>query len=149
MNKMDMTQGFTLVRNLAATPEQVWHAWTDPDAISDWWHPYNTSTPRKEVEVDVRVGGSYVYTMVNDDTGERVVSGGVYQEVAPFQRLVFTWGDPGADPADTPVVTVTLEAAGAGTKMTFDLHGVPGARGDGFFYDGWDEALDMLEKHLA
>src|SRR5699024_1040594 len=78
-----MAKAFTITRSLNATAQQVWHAWTDPDAIADWWHPRNTSTPREEVKVDVRVGGHYRYTMVNDDTGERVVTGGVYKEVAP------------------------------------------------------------------
>lgn len=149
MSKTDMNQAFTLVRSLNATPQQVWHAWTDPDAISAWWHPRNTSTPREEVEVDLRVGGHYVYTMVNDETGERVVTGGIYQDIAHYERLIFTWGEPGADPDDTPLVTVTLEPESNGTRMTFELRGVSGHSGDGFFYDGWDEALDALEQHLA
>lgn len=90
MSNTDLAQAFTIIRSLDATPQQVWHAWTDADAISDWWHPRNTSTPREEVEVDVRVDGQYIYTMVNDDTGERVVTGGVYKEVTPYERLVFT-----------------------------------------------------------
>lgn len=149
MNNTDMAQAFTIMRHLKATPPQVWHAWTDPDAIAQWWHPRNTSTPREEVEVDAQVGGHYVYTMVNDDTGERVITGGVYKEVAPYERLVFTWGEPGADPDDTPVVTVTLQPEDDGTLMTFELRGVTGQPGDGFFYDGWDEALDVLEEYLA
>ncbi|NWN88917.1 MAG: SRPBCC domain-containing protein [Micrococcaceae bacterium] len=149
MSKTDMTQAFTMIRNLDATPQQVWHAWTDPDAISDWWHPRDTSTPREEVEVDVRVGGHYIYTMVNDGTGERVVTGGVYKEVIPPKRLVFTWGEPGGDPEDTPVVTVTLEPDNNATLMTFELRGFSGQPGDGFVYDGWDEALDALEEYLA
>jgi len=145
----DMAKAFTITRSLNATAQQVWHAWTDPDAIADWWHPRNTSTPREEVKVDVRVGGHYRYTMVNDDTGERVVTGGVYKEVAPYERLVFTWGEPGADPKKTPVVTITLEPEENGTRMIFELRGVSGQPGDGFFYDGWDEALDVLEEYLA
>src|SRR5699024_4909483 len=105
----DMAKAFTITRSLNATAQQLWHAWTDRDAIADWWHPRNTSTPLEEVKVDARVGGHYRYTMVNDDTGERVVTGGVYKEVAPYERLVFTWGEPGADPKKTPVVTITLE----------------------------------------
>ena len=54
---------------------------------------------------------------------------------------MFTWGQPDDDPHDAPVVTVTLEPVGEGTRMTFDLRGVEGKPGDWFFYDGWDEAL--------
>lgn len=149
MSNTDMTAAFKIVRRLDATPEEVWHAWTNPDAIADWFHPRNTSTPREEVEVDVRIGGQYTYTMVNDDTGDRVVTGGVYQDVSPYERLAFTWGEPGADPDDTPVVTVTLEPEESGTLMTFELRGASGKPGDGYFYDGWDEALDVLEEHLS
>src|SRR5699024_11837248 len=102
-----------------------------------------------EVAGDASVGERYAYTLVNDDTGERVVTGGVYQEVAPVARLVFTWGEPGSDPEDTPLGTVTLEPSGGGTHMTFELHGFAGQPGDGFVYDGWDEALDVLEEYLA
>lgn len=87
--------------------------------------------------------------MVNDDTGERFITGGVYQEITPYERLVFTWGEPDADPDDAPVVTVTLEPEQRGTRMIFELRGVSGQPGDGFFYDGWDEALDVLTEHLA
>ena len=87
--------------------------------------------------------------MVNDTTGEQVVTGGVYREVAPFTRLVFTWGYPDGNQDDQPVVTITLEPPGAGTRMTFDLRGVDGKKGDGFFHDGWDEALDSLEDYLS
>jgi uncharacterized protein YndB with AHSA1/START domain len=145
---IDRAQGFTIVRTFDATPEEVWAAWTDPDQVAQWWHPYNTSTPRESVEIDARIDGHYTYTMVNDETGQSVVTGGVYREVVPFERLVFTWGEPDADPHDTPVVTITLEAIGDGTRMTFDLRGVSGAPGDGYFHDGWTETLDTLGMHI-
>lgn len=145
---IDTSKGFTLVRTFGASPKEVWKAWTDPDSAVQWWHPRGTSTPRETVEIDAPVGGRYTYTMVNDASGDRVVTGGVYLEVAPFERLVFTWGEPDGDPDDTPIITVTLETVSEGTRMTFDLRGVDGVRGDGFFYDGWDEALDVLGEYL-
>lgn len=145
---IDASKGFTLVRTFDATTEEIWTAWTDPDSLAEWFSRW-TTTPRETVEVDARVGGRYTYTMVNDDTGDKVVTGGVYREVVPFERLVFTWGDPEGDPDDTPVVTITLESVDGGTRMTFDLRGVDGAKGDGYFYDGWDEALDSLGEHMG
>ncbi|HAM26700.1 MAG TPA: SRPBCC domain-containing protein [Microbacteriaceae bacterium] len=146
---IDTSRGFTLVRTFEATPEQIWKAWTDPDSAAQWWHPRGTSTPREAVEIDARVGGRYTYTMVNDATGDRVVTGGVYREVEPFERLVFTWGHPNGDPDDTPVITITLEPVHEGTRMTFDLRGVDGTKGDGYFYDGWQEVLVSLGDHLG
>lgn len=142
---IDASKGFTLVRTFDATPEEIWEAWTDPDSAAQWW----PSTPRETVEIDARVGGRYTYTMVNDATGERIITAGVYREVVPFERLVFTWGYPDGDPDDTPAITITLEPAGERTRMTFDLRGVEGKKGDGFFYDGWQDALDSLEEHLG
>ncbi|MCH8561822.1 SRPBCC domain-containing protein [Nesterenkonia sp. YGD6] len=145
---IDESKGFTLVRTFAATPEQVWTAWTDPDAAAQWFHPEGATTPRESVEMDVRVGGRYTYTMVNDEDGTEVVTAGVYREVSPFERLVFTWGDPHSDPDDAPVVTLVLATTDAGTQLTFDLRGAEGAKGDSFFYDGWDSALNVLDSFL-
>jgi uncharacterized protein YndB with AHSA1/START domain/DNA-binding transcriptional ArsR family regulator len=143
----DTTQGFSLARDFDATPEQVWRAWTDADEAARWWHPRGMTTPRESVAIDARVGGRYEYTMVDDTTGERYVTGGTYREVEPFSRLVFTWGVPDDDAA--PIATVTIEAAGDRTRMTFDLRGVEGSAGDGSYYDGWVSALDVLGDYLV
>jgi len=145
---IDTTKGFTLTREIDATPEELWTAWTDPDELAHWWHPRGVSTPRDSVQVDLQVGGRYAYTMVNDETGEAYPTGGVYREVVPHERLVFTWGEPGADPDDSPIATVTIEPLGELTRMTFQLQGVEGTVGDGSFYDGWVSALDVLVEHL-
>jgi uncharacterized protein YndB with AHSA1/START domain len=89
------------------------------------------------------------WTDPNDETGDAYPTGGVYLEVQPFERLVFTWGDPDAAPDDAPVATVTLAPNGGRTRMTFELRGVEGRPGDGFFYDGWDSALDVLVDYIA
>jgi uncharacterized protein YndB with AHSA1/START domain len=146
---IDTSKGFTLVRTFEATPEEIWEAWTDADSAAQWWHPGGTSTPRETVEIDARVGGRYTYTMVNDAYGHKVVTGGIYREVAPFERLVFTWGHPNGDPDDTPVITITLKPVHGGTRMTFDLRGVDGIKGDGSYYDGWQEVLVSLGDYLG
>ncbi len=146
---IDMTLGFTLVRDFDATPEELWAAWTDPDEAAVWWHPAGLRTPRETVTIDARVGGRYAYTMVDDATGARYPTGGVYREVVENVRLVFTWGSPDDDPDDAPLVTVTLEPLGRLTRQTFDLRGADGARGDGWIHDGWESALDELGAHMA
>ncbi|WP_166789551.1 SRPBCC domain-containing protein [Cryobacterium sp. TMS1-20-1] len=67
---------------------------------------------------------------------------------APVSRRK-SWGEPHGDPDDTPTVTITIEPVVNGTSMTFDLHGVDGSRGDGFFYDGWQDVLDSLGRYLS
>lgn len=146
---IDETKGFTLARTFAATPEEVWSAWTNPDEAAQWFHPEGASTPRESVEMDVRVGGRYTYTMVNDTDGTRYVTGGVYREVSPYERLAFTWGDPLGDPENTPVVTLVFTPTPEGTHMSFELRGVEGSQGDEYFYDGWDSALNVLAEYLS
>lgn len=147
---IDTSKGFTIVRTFDATPEELWDAWINADAIADWWRPRDTITPRESVEMDARVGGRYVYTMVNaSDPSKGVVTGGVFREMQPYTRLSFTWGYPDGDQNDQPVATVTFEPDGGRTRMTFDLRGVEGKQGDGFFYDGWDQVLDSLETYIS
>lgn len=145
---IDMTVGFTIVRDFTATAQELWRAWTDPDEAATWWHPEGVHTPRGSVTIDPRVGGRYAYTMVNNATGEEYPTGGVYREVVENERLVFTWGPPDDDPDAAPVITVSFEPLGGHTRMTFELRGFDGGPGDSFVYDGWDSALDQLTAHL-
>ena len=145
----DMSKGFSLSREYGATPDVLWRAWTDPDQVAEWWHPAGVHTPRESVSIDLRVGGRYAYTMVNDSSGEEYPTGGVYREVAPNERLAFTWGDPGDDPDDAPLVTLTLEPLGELTRLSFDLRGLDGMVGDGSYHDGWESALDELAGFIG
>lgn len=146
---IDMTRGFTLVREFNATPRELWQAWTNPDEAATWWHPAGLHTPRETVAIDARVGGTYAYIIVDDVTGERYPATGAYREVVENERLVFTWGSPLDDPDDAPLITVTFEQLGALTRMTFDLRGFDGKPGDANIYDGWESALDQLAAHLG
>lgn len=149
MQATDMTKGFTIIRYIEASPEQVWHAWTVPDLIAHWWHLPLTSTPREELEFDVRPGGYYIYTSIHHETEERMVSGGVYQEVQPYDHLVFTWGAPGLDPEALPLITVRLDRVSDGTHMSLELRGLPGQPGDNSYYDTWDVAVANLKAYLS
>lgn len=133
---------FTITRILNARRELVWRAWTEAKELAVWL----PSTPLESISFDVRKGGSYRYTMVNNETGEEYPTGGTFLEVVPFERLVFTWGHPN-DP-NSPVVTLTLSAQDDRTEMIFHMRGVAGHSGDQYFYDGWSNAFDTLMTHL-
>lgn len=145
---IDTTVGFTLVREFEATPEELWRYWTVPSEATHWFHPRGVHTPEETIRFDVREGGGYEYVMVNDATGERYPTAGEYREVVVNERLVFTWGSPEDDPDDCPVITLTFEPTGTGTRMTFDLRGVPAGPGDDV-YEGWIEAIDCLTEHAT
>lgn len=118
-----LTRGFVIVRRFAAPRELVYRAWTDPDQLQ-WFGDTGVPTDRHRTTVDLRVGGAWRIDMV-ESPDHRYTTGGVYREIVPPERLVFTWGAAGgwpdldpARPDDNPVVTVTLEPVDDGTEMT-------------------------------
>ena len=62
-----LEKAFTITRIFDAPRAEIWRAWTDPDEAAAWWHPRGLETPRESVELDVRPGGRYRYTMVAAD----------------------------------------------------------------------------------
>lgn len=141
---------FTITRVFDAPRDLVWRAWTDPEEAIFWWHPRGVNLPRESVEIDARPGGRYRYTMIAPD-GTEYPTTGVYREITPPERLVFTWGSQGDPDESAPVITVDFAThgdAGDETLMTFHLQGFDGAPGDEFVYDGWDSAFDILVEHL-
>ena len=78
----------TIKRRLNAPPAKVYGAWTEPEKIAGWFGPEGVETLR--AELDVRVGGRFRIVMRAPDGEEHDVSG-VYREVAPNQKLVFSW----------------------------------------------------------
>lgn len=146
---IDTSIGFTLTRELDATPQAIWDAWTNPDQAAHWLHPRGVSTPRESVEIDARVGGRYSYTMVNDISDEEYPTAGEYREVVPPEKLVFTWGMPDDGPDEQLLITVTITDLGELTRLTFDLRGYEGMSGDDNIYDGWESALDELVAFLG
>ena len=151
MNDLAMNREaeFTLTRLLDAPRELVWRAWTDPAELALWHHPRGVAIPAESVFADLREGGSYRYTLVNISTGQEFPTGGIYLEISEPERLVFTWANP-ADPVEgAPVVTITLDARGSKTELTFHLRGIPGFPGDDNVHDGWSEALESLGNYLS
>jgi uncharacterized protein YndB with AHSA1/START domain len=141
---------FTITRVFDAPRDLVWQAWTTEADAAEWWHPRGIEIKPGSVSVDARVGGRYAYTMVNPADGQEYPTAGVYREVTPPERLVYTWGSPGDPDDEAPVITVELrELPEDRTEMRFHLAGIDGAPGDDNVYDGWDSAFDMLAEQLA
>jgi len=132
----------TLNRRLNAPAEKVYAAWTDPEKIVKWFGP--DSGPVTRAETDLRVGGHYTIAF-NTENGERHQVGGVYREVVPNEKLVFTWAWHTTQERES-LVTITVKPDGAGSILTL-LH-------EKFFDEaardghkrGWSGSLDKLEK---
>lgn len=138
---------FTITRTLHAPRDVVWRAWTDEDELARWLYDFGR-TPRESISFDVREGGSYRYTLISDN-GEEYPTGGVFLEVVPPERLVFTWRNPDDSIDTAPVVTITLTERDGRTELVFSLRGIAGHPGDGNVYDGWDQALDSLASAVV
>jgi uncharacterized protein YndB with AHSA1/START domain len=112
-----------------------------------WFGPAQTNDGSVRAELDVRVGGRYRASFTTAD-GKYHQVGGVYREVVPDQRLVFSWAWH-STPERESLVTVLLKPDGAGTLLTlqheqfFDQAAADGHR------NGWTGSLDRLEKVFA
>jgi uncharacterized protein YndB with AHSA1/START domain len=137
----------TLTRRLNARPEKVYAAWTDPQKIARWFGPASVKAGSEKAEIDARIGGRYriSFTMEN---GEYSEVGGVYRELVPNERLVFSWAWH-STPERESLVTVSLKPDGDGTLLTlhheqfFDQAACEGHT------RGWRVVLDKLETYLA
>jgi uncharacterized protein YndB with AHSA1/START domain len=104
----------TITRVFDAPRELVWDAWTEPEQIARWWGKRGWSTPPESVALDVRPGGTFRLSSVNDEDGREMPLDAVYREVVEPERLVFERRGDGA------VASVTLADLGDGrTEMTF------------------------------
>ncbi|MBT2325790.1 SRPBCC domain-containing protein [Variovorax paradoxus] len=104
----------TLERHFEVAPDKVWRAWTDPQALKLWFGPAEiVSVPVSEI--DLRVGGRFRVVMLAAD-GERHEVGGVYREIVPNRKLVFSWAWH-STPERESRVTVLIEPAGRGARL--------------------------------
>jgi uncharacterized protein YndB with AHSA1/START domain len=137
----------TLQHFYPVAPEKVWRAWTDPQALSRWFGP-DGPQPVAHAELDLRVGGRFRVLFGGTDGKEHEVQG-VYQEVVPNRRLVFTWVWPRTTPERESQVTIELRQAGRGTEIVFThaQHHDEAAR-DGH-RQGWSASFVKLEQFLT
>jgi uncharacterized protein YndB with AHSA1/START domain len=135
----------TLVRRIKAPPAKVWAAITQPDLMMRWWGP--DAGPTLSVEADVRPGGrfSIVFRLLNGDEHNPT---GVYQQVVPEQKLVFTWDLPGAAEPQS-LVTFRLEPFDGGTELTLTHERLPDEAARVSHEHGWNGLLDKLPVFLG
>lgn len=134
------TLTITFQRTLAAPPDEVFDAWTDPEAMRAWWDP--TGTPLAACTIDARAGGKFEFTM---SSGHAPPFAGVYRVVDRPTRIVFD--------AMGAVGTVRLEAAGATTNMTVTIRCASAEHLAKFLElgvaEGTDRTLDNLVARIA
>jgi len=132
-------------RRFAATPERVFDAWTQPEALTEWWSAGPSHRPGL-AEVDLRVGGRYRLSMIDADGVETIV-GGEYVEVLRPARLAFTWSWDGG--TTTSLVEIDFELDGDVTLVTLRHSGLVTPESIERHERGWNGCLDSLERRFA
>ena len=133
-----------LHRVLRATPEKVYRAFLDGDALVKWLPPHGFTA--KVHHMDAKVGGSYKVSFTNFGTGKSHSFGGKYVELMPHERLRYTdrFDDPNL-PGEMQT-TVTLKKVSCGTELSVVQEGVPEVIPADACYLGWQESLELLAK---
>lgn len=133
-----------LHRVLRTTPERLYRAFLDPDAMAKWLPPNGFTG--KVHHLDARVGGRYRMSFTNFTTGQSHAFGGEYLELLPNERLRYTdqFDDPNL-PGEMQT-TVTLRPVLGGTELSVVQEGIPEAIPTEMCYLGWQESLVLLAK---
>ena len=142
-----------LTRLIDAPPEKLYRAWTEPALATQWFAPLPWTTPH--AEFDVRPGGANLIVMRSPE-GQEFPNRGVYLEVVPNRRLVFTDAYAAAwEPSEKPFMTVilTFDPEGGKTRYTARvLHWTVAdreAHEKMGFHQGWGQCADQLAALVA
>jgi len=136
------THTIRLHRVLRSTPEKIYRAFIEPEAMCKWLPPHGFTA--KVHHLDARVGGTFRMSFTNFSTGSSHSFGGEYLELLPHERLRYT--DKFDDPNLTGVmqVTVNLKQVSCGTEVNIVQEGVPAVIPAEACYLGWQESIGQL-----
>ena len=133
-----------LHRVLRCSPEKLYRAFTQPDAMAKWLPPNGFTC--KVHQMDARVGGTFKMSFTNFTTGNGHSFGGKYLELEPSSRIRYT------DKFDDPnlqgemITTVTLQKVSVGTELKVVQEGIPAAIPTEACHLGWQDSLAQLAK---
>jgi uncharacterized protein YndB with AHSA1/START domain len=138
------TNTVRLHRVLRATPEKVYRAFLDPDAMAKWLPPNGFTG--KVHHIDAKVGGDYKMSFTNFTTGQSHSFGGKYLELVPHERIRHTdkFDDPNL-PGEMQT-TISLKKVSCGTEVNIVQEGIPEAIPPEACYLGWQESLTLLAQ---
>jgi uncharacterized protein YndB with AHSA1/START domain len=131
-------------RVLRSTPERIYRAFLDPDAMAKWLPPNGFTG--KVHHMDAKVGGTFKMSFTNFTTGASHSFGGKYLELVAHERMRYTdtFDDPNL-PGEMQV-TVTLKPVSVGTELNVVQEGIPDVIPPEACCLGWQESLALLAK---
>ncbi len=138
------TNTVRLHRVLRATPERVYRAFLDADAMAKWLPPNGFTA--KIHHLDARVGGTFKMSFTNFTTQKSHSFGGTYLELVPGERLRYTDQFDDTNLPGEMVTTVTLKQVFCGTELNVVQEGIPAMIPAEACYLGWQESLVLLGK---
>lgn len=137
-----MSNVVKLHRILRATPERVYRAFLDPDALVKWLPPNGFTC--KVHQLEAKVGGTYKMSFTNFSTGQSHSFGGKYLELIPNERIRHTdsFDDPGL-PGEMHT-TISVRQVSVGAELSVVQEKIPEAIPKEACYLGWQESLALL-----
>lgn len=139
-----MPNTIRLHRVLRATPERVYRAFLDPDAMAKWLPPYGFTG--KVHHLDAKVGGTHKMSFTNFTTGKSHSFGGRYLDLKQHELIRYTDKFDDANLPGEMQVTVTLRKVSCGTELNIVQEGVPDVIPAEACYLGWQESLAQLAQ---
>ncbi|MBP7619025.1 MAG: SRPBCC family protein [Geothrix sp.] len=138
------TNTVQLHRVLRTTPERIYRAFLDADAMAKWLPPHGFTG--KVEHVDARVGGTYRMSFTNFSNGQSHAFGGRYLELVPNERIrhTDTFDDPNL-PGEMRT-TISLRPVSCGTEVDIVQEGIPAVIPPEACYLGWQESLLLLAQ---
>lgn len=136
------TNTIRLHRVLRSTPEKVYRAFLDADAMSKWLPPYGFIC--KVHHLDAKVGGTFKMSFTNFTTNQGHSFGGKYLELVPHERIRYTDKFDDANLPGEMHVTIALKKVSCGTEVNIEQAGVPAVIPAEACYLGWQESLNQL-----
>jgi len=142
---MTPTFELTVTRTIPAPRKKVFEAWLSPEALTRFMCPGEGMTVPK-VEVDPRVGGSFLIVMAAGD--QEIPHNGEYKTIQRYERLAFTWLSAHAKPGS--VVTIDFREKGPKeTELTLHHVGLPNEESRKNHEGGWGAILQKLGVYVG
>jgi uncharacterized protein YndB with AHSA1/START domain len=138
------TNTVKLHRVLKSTPDRVYRAFLDPDAMSKWLPPNGFTG--KVHSIEPRVGGTYKMSFKNFTTGESHSFGGKYLELVPNERIRHTDRFDDANLPGEMLTTITIKQVSVGVELNVVQEGIPEAIPAEACYLGWQDSLTLLTQ---
>ncbi len=134
----------SLHRVLKASPEKVYRAFTEPNALACWLPPYGFLCAVHQF--DVCVGGSYKMSFINFSTGNSHSFGGKFLEIKANEFIQHT--DKFEDPnlPGEMITSIWLKKVSVGTELKIVQEGIPAVIPTEMCYLGWQESLEKLAR---